>query len=479
MKLLIALLLVVIIIAISSVNWRRSVKAVFFILVIEGALRKWVLPQASEVIYFLKDFVLLGAYLKYYIFSRQEQKFPIRNHFLNGLILLVILWCLLQAFNPSLGSTIIGIFGLKTYLFYIPLIWMMPALFPTEEDLYRFLRAHLLLIIPVGILGIIQFFSPPSSPINSYVQTDVVQVDVATFVGGDLASQGVRITGTFSYINNYAAYLLACFGLLIPLISIKQQKWWQVATILELLLLTINAFMTGSRSTVFSSILFLMGYLVIKGLTNPSTIFRIIKPFLIPGILIITAALFWFRRALDAFVTRTSSTNDISTRILGTLTEPLSFIQYKAIDGFGTGATHPGSVALRNALGLPYGERIPVGFEGEMGRIALELGPIGFIFWYGLRISIIIALFIVFCKLKRPLLKQLALAAFLIQGLWINGQLVFHHTFAIYYWFFTSFVFLLPQLELVTNWQQQLQWLHFNVQSTYLSDSPDGQSELP
>jgi hypothetical protein len=36
------------------------------LVVLEGALRKWVLPQASQFIYFLKDFVLIGAYLRYF-----------------------------------------------------------------------------------------------------------------------------------------------------------------------------------------------------------------------------------------------------------------------------------------------------------------------------------------------------------------------------------------------------------------------------
>lgn len=478
MKVLIALLAVAGIFLFSFSNWRRAVNIAFFLIVIEGALRKWVLPQASELIYFLKDFVLLGAYVKYYVVGG-GRKFAIKNHFINVMIFLAAGWCLLQALNPSLGSPIVGLFGLKTYLFYIPLIWMMPALFPTEEELYKFLKSHLLLLIPVGILGVVQFFSPASSPINSYVQSEVANVEVATFIGSDLKAGGVRITGSFSYINNYAAYLLACFSLLLPFLSFKQSRWWHWATIAELLLLTVNSFMTGSRSTVFTAVIILAGYLGIRGLTNPSGVFRLVKPFLIPSIVVSTAALIWFRQAVDAFAARTTSNNDISNRVFGTLSEPLNYFKYKGIDGFGTGATHLGSAALRHALNLPLGEVIPVGYEAEMGRITLEIGIIGFILWYGLRISIIIALFLVFWKLKRPLLRHLALTAFLLHALWINGQVVFHHTFATYYWFSTGFIFLLPRLEQVMYWQQQLQWLNANVESAYLPDSPDGQSEFP
>ena len=465
-KLLIGLLTVIVIIYCSSLNWRRSIKAVLFILVIEGALRKWVLPQASDMIYFLKDFVLLGAYLKYYIFSN-ERKFSIKNNMLTILIFLITGWCLLQAFNPSLGSPIIGIFGLKSYLWYIPLIWMVPNLFQSEDDLYRFLRLYLLLAIPVGVLGIVQFFSPPLSPINLYAPGEVT--DVATLLVGGVAF--ARITGTFSYLDGYAVYLIVCFGLLLPFLFIRQSKWWWLITVANLLLITINSLMTGSRSVVFASALFLLGYLGFKGFTHPSRMFRSLSQFFLPALIISIALFTWFQPAIDAFWLRTTSTQDIPARIANTITQPFEFSQYKDFDGYGAGATHPGGQALRSALNLPNGEDIPVYYEEEPGRVVLELGPIGFVFWYGLRIRILIELWRVFWKLKRPFLRQLALAIFLIQAIQLNDHLVFHHTFSMYYWFLTGFIFLLPRLEKIETWRQNQQNLQQNVIFTYFPGS--------
>jgi hypothetical protein len=119
---------------------------------------------------------------------------------------------------------------------------------------------------------------------------------------------------------------------------------------------------------------------------------------------------------------------------------------------------------------LPRGEFIPTYYEAEMGRVALELGPIGFGLWYGLRVSLLISLWLVFRKLKRPFLRELALAAFLIHAIQINGHLVFHHTFSVYYWFLSGFIFLLPRLEQMEDWQQYL--LQQNVQTPYFTDSP-------
>ncbi|MFM6609252.1 MAG: hypothetical protein ACKPJQ_07400, partial [Dolichospermum sp.] len=70
---LLVLIALTFIVYLSSLNWRKSLKFALVIVVLEGALRKWVLPQASDMIYFLKDIILLGAYLKFY--SSSEPKY--------------------------------------------------------------------------------------------------------------------------------------------------------------------------------------------------------------------------------------------------------------------------------------------------------------------------------------------------------------------------------------------------------------------
>ena len=464
MKILIALVAFTFIFYLSSLNWRNSVKAVLVIVIIEGILRKWVLPQASEFIYFLKDFVLLGAYFRYFAFSSSERKVPIKSDMLNILILMVVGWCLFQAFNPSLGSPIVGIFGLKAYLLYIPLMWMLPNLFASEEELQKFLRLYLLLVIPIGILGIVQYFSPITSSINAYAPGEVESI--ATFGGH------ARITGTFSHIASYGVYLRVSFALLIPLLSINQSRWWQLATIAELLLVSVNSFMSGSRTVVFAQALFLLGYLASQGLTRPASTVRLIRQFLLPTIVVSLAVFIWFKPAIDNFVQRTTSNDDIPGRITNNFSSPLKFAQYKELDGYGTGATLPGSQALRSAFRLPPAERIPVYVESEMDKVVLEIGPIGFLLWYGLRISLAISLYLVFWKLKRPFLRQLALTAFLIHAIEFGGHLIVNHTFSVYYWFLSSFVFLLPRLEQIENWSRQQQLLQQNVPTTYLPSSP-------
>ncbi|MDI9640274.1 hypothetical protein QPK87_12795 [Kamptonema cortianum] len=470
-RLIVAFSAVFLVFYVSCLDWRKSVKAVFFLVVMEGALRKWVLPQASELIYFLKDFVLLGAYFQYYFLSALWRKAPPNRSFINVLIFLVLGWGVFQLFNTSLGSPIVGIWGMKNYLYYAPMMWMLPSLFPTEEDFYKFLRSHLLLLIPVGILGIVQYMSPVNSPINAYAPGQDVEAGIAVFG----LSNRARITSTFAYINNYVPYLFVCFGLLIALFTKKQNVFWLQMTIAELILASINAFLTGSRTTIFAIGIFLIGYFSFKFMTQIASAIRLLKWTFAPVVFGGIALFYGFQTEVDRILDRILYSGDVADRIYLVFAEPFFYIKYKELDAFGPGSTHQATGILRSILGLPYGEIPPV-VESEMGKIMLEIGPIGFTFWYVLRVGILLSLFFLIFKLKRPFLRELALVAFLIQLIWIPGQLVFHITFSVYYWFLSGFIFLLPYLEKVENWSQyQQDWQNYtDEESSYLPNSPYG-----
>ena len=47
--------------------WRLGVKTALVMAIFEGALRKWALPGAQELAYFVKDIFLIGAYAGFYM----------------------------------------------------------------------------------------------------------------------------------------------------------------------------------------------------------------------------------------------------------------------------------------------------------------------------------------------------------------------------------------------------------------------------
>jgi hypothetical protein len=74
-------------------------------------------------------------------------------------------------------------------------------------------------------------------------------------------------------------------------------------------------------------------------------------------------------------------------------------------------------------------------------------------------------------KLKTPFLRNLALAIFLFHAINFTGQLIFNTTFGIYYWFFSGFIFLLPQLEYQQLLFYQNQTHQSYVQSQYFTNT--------
>ena len=439
-RVLLGLIALVVIVFLSAINWRRSVAIVFLLVITEGALRKWFLPQFSDLLYFLKDLVLLGAYLRFFVVSKQMPKLSFPSYYIKFFLLLSVGWCVFQAFNPSLGSPIVGIFGLRGYLFYVPLMWLIPNLFETEDDLYRALRWYLLLAIPVCILGIVQFYSPASSPLNIYAGG----IDPTAGFSG---TGRLRITGTFPYISGYAIYLGVCFAVLVPLLLRPQPRLWTWTGIATMALVVANSLMTGSRGIILFEGLYLLGFIFLLMLRKPFKMQAYLRRFTLPIFISTIVLVYWLRPAFDAFASRSTGASDnLADRVAKSFTL-LPYFQFKGMDGFGVGATHQAISTLRSTLGLPSGETIPIGFESEIGRIALELGPIGWIFWYGLRLIVLWALFKTFWKLRTPFLQHLALAAFLTHALHFTGQLVVHNVFSIYYWSLAGFIFLLPRLD--------------------------------
>ncbi|WP_017300730.1 hypothetical protein [Nodosilinea nodulosa] len=437
----------------SAQNWQRSIKAVLVLVVLEGVLRKWVLPQASQFIYFLKDFVLISAYLRYFLLSPVQIRLFTQKTTILVLVGCMAVWGGIQAFNPSLGSPIIGLFGLKNYFLYIPLIWLVPQMFGTEEDLYRFIRHYLLLLIPVGLLATAQFFSPPTSPLNVYAWGEEGPAVVTS--GLDT----VRVTGTFSYLTGYSTYLLACLCLLLPIISRPQPRLWQTLTLVEGALIVATSFMTGSRGLVFGSVLLIAGYGFLLAAASFSNFFRSARKLILPGIISFLLVSQGARLAFDSFVNRVETVNDsVTTRISSSFLQPFSNFQLKGLDGYGLGATFQANSIIRRLFRLPPGETIPVGYESEMGRVALEVGPIGFFLWYGLRLVLLFSLFRVFLQLTHPFLRQLALSTFVYQSVTIISQMVYNHTASVYHWFFYGFILLLPYLERVHQWQHTQQF---------------------
>ena len=196
-------------------NWRKATLGVMVLLVFEGAIRKWVVPGAQQVVYFAKDALLVACYFGMWRDSRSRRMWVPIAPPLVAFLVLGAGWAAFEVFNPNLPNLLVGVLGFKAYFLYVPMMLLVPACFASDRDLARFLARYALLAIPVGMLGLAQFASPTSSALNAYARMNEEQSYVATFG----SSEHVRVTGTFSFITGYTSFLLAMAILLLVLLA--------------------------------------------------------------------------------------------------------------------------------------------------------------------------------------------------------------------------------------------------------------------
>ena len=431
------ILLVLIIFAVAPLSWKRCVKCAFIIVILEGAIRKWLVPGLSQFVYFGKDILMVAALFKYLMADNPNARAPISDSLLKFLCLGSAAAIMLAAGNDALGSPIIGIMGARNYLLYLPLVYLSQYLFDTQEELVSALKWYLPLSIPVCVLALIQHLSPASSPLNVYVSTSDTSLA--------LVGANVRATGTFSYIAGYAAYLQTIAALVLPMLVIHHTTRWKFIFRLTLGSVVLGILFSGSRGPVVALILFMAGYLLLNKRFRELGLYR---QFFLPILIGLVVLPVYFADTLGSFGERFSGNQDIGQRVFSSFTAPLDNIVYSGVLGFGAGATYQANDKIREVFDLPKGTPIPVYYEAEPERVMLEIGPIGFFLWYLLRFRIIWLLWVTHRSLNNPLLRELALAAFLLHVLSISGQVVFQITFTLYYWLLAGFIFLLPRLSL-------------------------------
>lgn len=424
-------------------RWRTAVKAAMVLLILEGALRKWLFPGAQDLIYFAKDVVLLGVYAGFLRDApRLHRRLP-ATPALNALLALAALFGLFQIFNPNLPNLLVGILGFKAYFFYVPLLFVIPAAFRTDAEAFRFLRRYALLAIPVGLLAIAQFFSSPTSVLNAYARGGEEANYAITFG----SSSHVRVTATFPFISGYSSYLIATAVLLLAVLAATQWRLrgnWAVYASLGMTFL--GMLMTGSRGPVllFATIFPIFWWLVVVRERQRVTAFGRV---LVGAGLLAAFVGFLGEDAVQAFVGRAGGNRgEIAERILTSAVAPFHVLPRVDFFGFGIGSAHQTAATLAGHL-VPYSWLRGLLIEVETGRVMVELGPLGFLLIYATRLYLAGFALSKALTLHARLHRTVAAAAFVYFLTAIPGGVVFDVTAGVYYWFFAGLLTLMMALD--------------------------------
>jgi hypothetical protein len=448
-----------VLVIVAARNWERGIQIILVAVIVEGAVRKWFLPSASEMVYFYKD-VLMAATLIGYFRKRRREPFAIKRRLrlVSITIVLFSFYALTSIGMPSGPHALIGLLGLKAYCLYIPLAFIVPRAFPDKERLIVFLKWYSLIVLPVAAIGVMQFLDTnQQSAINRYAVGENVAgkaADIAVFATQS-GNYFVRVTGPFSYVTGLSVYLPIMFSLLLALTSLYSKRglprgsrmlYYSAVGVTVVL-----AFMTGSRGSVVAMV---VAAVVFYLFTSGRQVVRRLQQIAVVGVIILVAFTSIFPQAYDAFYNRAFGGDQTKyegwSRMAGILTLPTNEASYAGLFGYGIGLTQNAVPALMRRLGISESERLPVDSEGESGRVTLELGMIGFVLYTLMRLVLLVTVWRMSMSLRDRESKMLAFAATaaLVVPL-VAGGAVTTHTLNVYQWFLVGMVFALYNAERV------------------------------
>lgn len=363
---------------VSPVKVRWGLGLFLLLLLYDGALRKWVLPGAEQILLIAKDALLLGL-LGYAMLHRPRHVPAAMQPAARGLFLLYAAWVLLETGNLNLPSALVGIWGLKAHLLYASLILLLPLAFGNLDDVLRLLvKVYPWVVVPVCGLA----FAQVASPADSFINQSLKGGTEGTAYFGEAGL--VRVTGTFSYITGMSSFVQASTVLGMGLfLGGARSRPFLVG--LGFALATLPA--TGSRSVIViaavSAVIMLLAA-VASRLIGAKMATRIVVVIALLGAVS-------FQTQDEAWVAlqqRAEQASYDESRTITAFTNAFSFFDVAGFFGFGAGSANLGSPALVKGVApfswFPAGTR----FEEESGRLVLELGMFGWLFSQAMRIAL-------------------------------------------------------------------------------------------
>jgi hypothetical protein len=355
----------------KALKYVRGLILVYFVLLIfEGTLRKWILPQFSDVLLVVRDPVALAIYalaIKARVFPRNGYIFWLGViALLSWLVALVVL----QPYLSLKPLILVTGFGFRSNFLHLPLIFIIGRVLDIE-DVKKLGWWLLLGMLPMSLLMALQFNGSP----DSFVNRGAGLGESLQIGAGD---GKIRPAGTFSFVTGVVSYaaLVAAYLLYGSLMRGLYRNWLLFSAGFALV---VAIGVSGSRSALLSVLVVIASLLVII-LVRPRAVNQFGRNLLVAVVvLLLVSRLPLVKEGVavlsDRFVStaeaeETSIAGGLLTRVVGGFTEGFLFLSHVPIGGYGLGiGTNGGAKFLT-------GRAIFLLTEGEWGRVVLESGPI-------------------------------------------------------------------------------------------------------
>ncbi|MDR3792605.1 MAG: hypothetical protein P4L03_04405 [Terracidiphilus sp.] len=364
---------------------KKLIWVYFFLLIFEGALRKWVVPQLSAPLLVVRDPVEILIIWEAYRTHRLPRQGALAVGFLCVILIPLAVIQMVVAQTPWF----VVLYGLRSYLLPIPVAFILGEVLD-RDDLHKFGIWTLYLLIPNVFLEVLQYQGDANSWINAGAGEGAAQIG---YVGNH-----VRASGTFSYVAGPIFFVPLAASFLVygltnrEFIGNRKILLWACAFAIVL-----SVPVTGSRSLIYvlCEILLCMALATFSGVSQFGRILKVIFPLICMGILVSFLPVFSAARESmsQRFTSADESEGGTQASFLGRTAMPVINTIADSMErenwiGVGMGY---GSNASSKLL---TGEIVFLASELEFPRLIDELGaPVGVAFMF-FRFYLAIALII-------------------------------------------------------------------------------------
>jgi hypothetical protein len=288
--------------------------AVYWVLIFEGALRKWVFPQLEEVFFFIRVpflLVIYGLAFKHRLWPRPWPLLVMAYGFAALSILLIHFQIL--AGNYSLRYLLLAGYGWHNYFFYIPLAFLIAEQF-SVKDLWRLMRHTLWIAIAVAPLIMWQFYSPRSAVVNLGSSLD----EAHQFHGLGAALGFIRPAGTFTSIAGHRQFVASAIAMVLVLWLLPRNQRPVSHTILLAATMALGTMLavSGSRGLVMHAGIVSLSAAIVGLITQRRHV--VFRSIFLPAMLVTAALLLYpivFLTGYEVFMTRWQNAHTTESEI--------------------------------------------------------------------------------------------------------------------------------------------------------------------
>jgi hypothetical protein len=358
-------------------NIRRLIWLYFWLLLIEGALRKWVVPQLSNPLLIIRDPVVLLIYVLAFrarVFPRNAWVFSLAViAFLSLAVSFIALW----PYLPPSRIVLVSGYGFRANFLHLPLIFLMPRVL-RPEDVKRIGWWALIILVPMSLLMVAQFRAAPDALLN---RTASGEGEMMTAALGK-----VRTAATFSFVVGVVAYFALATGFLVWA-ALKRGVYRNWVLFGSGIALLIGVSVSGSRSVVGACAVVVSSLLLVLFL-RPGAVNRFGQALLVTVVLgFIVTQTPVFKEGVSVLSARFSAVAEaeeqsivigLISRVFDGFSEAVRVYPDAPFFGYGLGiGTNAGAKFLT-------GQNTFLLAEGEWARLILESGPVlglAFVLW--------------------------------------------------------------------------------------------------